>query len=288
MLQRRSLRILIYIVFATGLALLLLMLQFPYQALEQRLEAGLRSTVLEEADIRELEYSFPWAMAFEGMSLRFAAAKGPDRVKIGRGRIAPDLRALLSGRLAARFSARLFSGRLSGRFETVSWLRTDPQALHCTWADLDLRRIPLPPQQARVRDLSGSCSGSLSLQATEGGRLASGSGELRLNNGSFALPGLGAGNLTISDLRGQASWELQQGSFRLAEAQFKAKGIEGRMAGSLELKRPLLSSRSRFQGRVSFSPSHPTLYSLVRDALKTTELDFELRGSLQQPRISRR
>jgi len=288
MLQRRSIRIVIYVVFATGLALLLLLLQFPYQALEQRLEAGLRSTALEEADIQGLGYSFPWAMAIEGMSLRFAGAEGPFRVTIGRGRIAPDLSALLSGRLASSFSARLFNGKLSGRLETTSWLRTDPQALHCTWADLDLEGIPLPGQQVRIRDLSGSCSGSLSLQANDRGRLASGSGELRLNDGSFALQGLVAGNLRISDIRGEAGWELQQGSLRLAEAQLKAKGIEGRIAGSLELKRPWLSSRCRLRGTVSFSPAHPTLYSWVRDTLRTTQLDFELRGSIQQPRFSRR
>ena len=288
MLQRRFLRISIYIIFAIGLTLLLLLLQFPYRALEQRLEAALAGGGLQGLDIQGLDYGFPLALSFEGLTLRLASSADLRPIETGSGYLAPELRSLLTGSLGASFRLQAFSGKLSGRCETVSWLRTELKALQCTWSDIELRLIPLPEEQGSLRNLSGICSGRLDVHSKEGQGLASGSGRLQLRDGSFVFQGLPGRDLRISDIQAEGVWALEQGSLSLEKAHYKAKGIEGRMSGSVELRRPWLSSRSRLRGSISFSPSHPTLYSLVRDAWHKTELDFEIRGPLQRPRISRR
>jgi type II secretion system protein N len=280
-----------YIVYALGVAALFLYLLFPDRAviafMDGRLAAIDPSLSLTVETMRP---TLSPGLKMTGVDLNrenVRLAHFPD------ARVAPNLTTLLGDKKQARFQARLAEGTVQGRAVMEG---TGASGQMQVEADLSQIRIELI-DAAKVSDrftLSGILKGRMTHDA---GRSPAGttSGLLTVSGLRIALKTAFFGiNELVMDAT-DVEFSVSRQNLRLKTLTFNGPMVEGKITGTIFLRRPLGKSRLNLTGNAK---PRPELLARLQETipqgmvntrtLGTRGLTFQVRGSIDNPDVSMR
>ncbi len=281
-----------YLLFALLAAAFFLVLLFPEQAVKAYIDGRLTaidpSLTMTAETIRPA--TLPPGLKMTGIDF---IRDGIRLVHFNDARVSPDLMTLLGDSKQARFQARLADGTINGRAVIQG---TGPSERVRVEADLSQIRIE---QLDRVKTndrftLSGTLGGHMKLdgnRSPKGG--SSGSltaSELRI---TLKAPFFGIAELVMG--QADATFSVNRQNLRLQSLTFDGPMAEGKISGTIMLKRPLGQSRLNLTGNVK---PRPELFARLQEtipkgflnprALGTRGLNFRVRGSIDDPDVSMR
>jgi type II secretion system protein N len=280
-----------YLSFALFAAVVFLYLLFPAEAVKAYMDARLAAidpslTMAAET----MRPAIPPGLKMTGVDINGENAR---LVRIDDARVSPVLTTLLGNTRQAKFIARLADGTLQGRVTLEG--RGTSGRLHME-ADLDqvrIDRIDAVRTNGRFT-LSGALKGHVT------------------HDGSPDSTGKTSGLLTISGLRialksaffGIDELVMEQTdvefsatgqSLRLKSVAFSGPMLEGKITGTIELRRPFGQSRLNLTGNAK---PRPELFARLQETipqgivntrtLGTRGLTFTVRGSIDSPNVSTR
>jgi type II secretion system protein N len=274
-----------YAGFALLCLLIFAVLFFPYRSLELRLEQELAKSTGLNVAIDELQYGFPFGLAFDSLALTPRQAATPVSIRITEGRLSLNPLSLAANRLKAELHGHVLDGtlRLVTRSRAVgphlpARLETDWDAVDLSQLDRVWDRIP------EINAVQGRSSGHSSL-TVDGRQLSAldGAGEIELSQAAaeLTLPGVDAVNL--KNVAGKANWKLEQGELRINRCDLQGRGVQGELHGTVGLSPRLHRSRLDLEGRLSVTQAQPQLFSLMRRNFKSQSMEFALKGQAGAP-----
>lgn len=281
-----------YLCFALLATALFLFLLFPDQVVKAYVDGRLAaidpSLTMVAETIRPA--IIPPGLAMNGVDLNRDSVR---MVHFDDARMSPELTPLLQGKKQFQFQARLADGTIQGRA-----VMANASASGRLQAEADLSQIRLEQLdaiQANTRfGLSGSLKGRLTYDESRS-PMGMTSGVLTVSALRIALkaPFFGITDLEMDQT--EAEFSVSSGNLRLKALTFGGPMVEGKITGTIILKRPLEQSRLNLTG--SAKPQ-PELFARLQETipqgivntrtLGTRGLTFRVRGTIDSPDISMR
>lgn len=280
-----------YITYALVVAALFLYLLFPDQAvkayMENRLAAIDPSLSMTTETMRP---TLSPGLKMTGVDLNH------DSVRLAHftdARVAPDLTTLLKEKKQARFQARVAGGTIQGHT-----IMAGTGASGHLQVETDLSQIRIEQIDAVKMNDRFTLSGVLKGHVTHnGGRSPAGatSGRLTVSGMHIALkaPFFGISEVVMDTT--DAEFSANRQNLRLKALTFNGPMVEGKITGTIELKRPLGKSRLNLTGNAK---PQPELFARLQETipqgivntrtLGTRGLTFKVRGSIDNPDVSMR
>jgi|GEM_PF-1653277 len=279
-----------YVLFTLLAIVYFAFLTFPYDAVKDRYLAQQTQGMPYRVAIEKIRATpFLWIRA-SGIDVGPAKENEDPVLKLKEVRLRPSLFRLLVGKLAFRFKASLYGGKVQGRAgkgkETVD--------LAMNWKNIALAKLPLEAYLPGAQ-LAGKINGEMDLRMRiQGNRVVPGDGTLtaRLTEGSarklqvqgFALPDL-------QGLDGQGEITLAQNRATVDALTLKADLLTFGVEGKMDIARRLNASPLNLKGKVKLSGAlasqyQPMLSGFLRKQDKDGFYIFSIRGTLGSPRLS--
>ena len=284
-------RVIGYFIWAMVLAMVLVIWRFPYERLQEKLEAVASASLGFQFDLTDMSLTIlPPGLKFAkctvrsmdvGSELLFEATKVHTRFK---------LLPLLKGNLAFSVRSKAYGGSLNGDFRLMPIHNFHNYRMR-VWA----QTVRLEDQTGIFlllgRPLEGEISGDMELQGVVGDLVnAAGGGNFKLVNGSCPIdsPYLKVG--TLEGLKVSATVEVSGGNVKIRDCQFSGKGFQGTLDGEVKLDPELSSSALNLAGRGQIEAE---MIDLPPDKLRMAEailnrgkpLPFHVRGTIAEPRL---
>ena len=280
-----------YIVYALLTALLFLSLLFPEEAVkayvDERLAAIDPALTIEAATIRP---AIPPGLKMVGVDLN------RDNTRLAHFEnawMSPDLMSLFRDEKQGRFEARLAEGTINGRaFMTGS----GPGARFRAEADLSQIRLEELDAVKHIDrfTLSGLLAGRITHDDTRTPMGATSAmmtvSPLRI---TLKAPFLGIADIMMN--QANADFSISGQSLRLRTLTFEGPMAEGKISGTIDLRRPMDKSRLNLIGNVKPKPEliarlqETVSPELVNpSAMGTRGLTFRVRGTIDNPDVSMR
>ena len=286
-----TLRLLFYLLFVLIFTGVLVFYKFPYESLENRLEALFTERWGLKLDVVNLRPALPPKLRFNQFSLRALDYGGQPVFHATGGYLRPRILPVFWGKLAATFQAEAYGGSLNGDILLKPLDDARSCNLRLSWQAIQLERHP-GLRLLLERQLSGELSGELELDGSLQ-ELASfsGMGTLRLIKGSCPIEHPYLKVKTLDGLEVSAAFKLDRGELEITGCRFQAQGIQGTLDGIVQLQSRLHESVLDLAGQCQIDPalldfgagSNRGLVVLLN---KNTSLPFRLRGALAAPRLS--
>jgi len=279
-----------YFLWALFLTMVLVIWRFPYESLQEKLEAVASASLGFKFDLTEMSLTIPPGLKFAKCTVRsmdmgnkslFEATKVHTRFK---------LLSLLKGDLAFTVRSQAYGGSLSGDFRLAPIHNFQNYRMR-VWA----QTVRLEGQSGISlllgRPLEGEISGEIELEGVVGDLVNSaGGGNFKLVNGSCPIDSPYLKAQTLEDLEVSATIALADGNFKINDCQFNGKGFQGTLTGEVRLQPGLSSSVLNLTGR---SQLDAELINLPADKGRVAEaflnrgkpLPFKVRGTIAEPRL---
>ena len=265
-------------------------LTFPYDVVKDRyLAQPIRGLPCRVSIEKVRATPFLWIRA-SGIDVSQAEKDQASFLRLSEVRLRPSLLRLMTGKLAFRFKAALYGGKVHGKAgkgkETVD--------LALNWKNIALARLPVEARLPGAK-LQGNFNGEMDLRMRiQGNRILPGDGTLkaRLTGGfakdlqvrGFALPGL-------EGITGQGEITLAQNRATVDVLTLKADLLDFALEGKMDVARSLTASPLKLKGKVKLSGTlasqyQPMLSGFLRKQDKDGFYIFSIRGTLGSPRLS--
>jgi type II secretion system protein N len=284
-------RVIGYFIWAMVLTMVLVIWRFPYESLQEKLEAVASASSGFQVDLTDMSLTvLPPGLKFAactvrsmdvGSELLFEATQVHTRFK---------LLPLLQGNLAFTVHSKAYGGSLGGDFRLMPIHNFKNYRMR-VWA----QTVRLKDQNGIFlllgRPLEGEISGDIELEGAVGDLVnAAGGGNFKLVNGSCAVDSPYLKARTLAGLNVSATIEISGGKVKLKDCQFSGKGFHGTLAGDVKLEPRLGSSALNLAGRGQIEAE---LIALPPDKLRVAEaflnrgkpLPFRVRGTIAEPRL---
>jgi type II secretion system protein N len=279
-----------YFLWAMVLTMILVIWRFPYESLQEKLEAVASASLGFKFELTEMSLTIPPGLKFAKCTVRsmdlgnkslFEATKVHTRFK---------LLSLLKGDLAFNVRSQAYGGLLSGDFRLAPIHNFQNYRMR-VWA----QTVRLEGQSGISlllgRPLEGEISGEIELEGVVGDVVNSaGGGNFKLVNGSCPIDSPYLKAKTLEGLEVSATIALADGNFKINDCQFSGKGFQGTLTGEVRLQPGLSSSVLNLTGRGQLEAE---LINLPADKARVAEaflnrgkpLPFKVRGTIAQPEL---
>nr|AGF93674.1 conserved hypothetical protein, secreted [uncultured organism] len=287
MKKRYFLEILGYIAFALLVFIFVCTANFPYAALEERIETTVAQRSDQRIDINGLDYNFPLGVYIQRLNIKPDSKYLDEPTEISNCNINMDLFHLITGSAKTNFSLQLLNGSMQGILDLDSLFQPSKYDLNLDWKQLALKDNPLNYNRNRVKSLQGFCSGEIKLRGDLNKPLQStGEGNMKIREVGLQLAVPPLPQQDFKDFQGNCDWQLKNRKFYIGNCNLQGKGIQGNTDGNLRLRTPLARSNMDLTGEIRFTESDPKIYSLAQKYMGTNKLNFQLKGSLNNPAYS--
>ena len=279
-----------YVLFTLLMIVYFSFLTFPYDAVKDRYLAQQTQGMPYKVSIDKIRATpFLWIRA-TGVDVSQVKKDPVSVLKLSEVRLRPSIFRLLVGKLAFRFKASLYGGKVKGRAvkdeETVD--------LVLNWKNIALAKLPI---EARLpgAQLKGKINGDMDLRMKiQRNRVTPGDGtiKVRLTEGSaqnllvqgFALPDL-------QGLDGQGEITLAQNRATVDTLTLKADLFAFAAEGKMDLGNRLTDSKLNLKGKIKLSGALASQYqTILAGFLRKQDKDgfyiFAIRGTRGSPRLS--
>ena len=279
-----------YLLWAMVLTMVLIIWRFPYESLQEKLEAVASASLGLQFDLTDMSLTIPPGLKFAKCTVRsmdmgskplFEATKVHTRFK---------LLPLLKGNLAFTVRSKAYGGSLSGDFRLAPI-----HNFHSYRMQVRAETVRLEDQSGISlllgRPLAGEISGEVELEGVVGDLVnAAGGGNFKLVNGTLPIDSPYLKAKTLEGLEVSATIELSGGSFKISDCQFKGKGFQGTLTGEVRLQPGLTNSVLNLAGRGQVEAE---MINLPADKRRVAEaflnrdkpLPFQVRGTIAEPRL---
>jgi len=283
-------RVIGYFLWAMVFTMVLVIWRFPYESLQEKLEAVASASLGLQFDLTDMSLTIPPGLKFAKCTVRsmdmgskslFEATKVHTRFK---------LLPLLEGNLAFTVRSKAYGGSLSGDFRLAPIHNFKNYRMR-VWA----QTVRLEDQSGISlllgRPLEGKISGEIELAGVVGDlENAAGGGNFKLVEGICPIDSPYLKVKTLEGLELSATIELSGGSFKISDCQFSGKGFQGTLNGEVKLQPGLTSSVLNLAGRGQVEAE---LIDLPADKGRVAEaflnrgkpLPFKVRGTIAEPRL---
>ena len=283
-------KVLGYFLWAMVLTMVLVIWRFPYESLQEKLEAVASASLGLQFDLTDMSFTIPPGLKFSKCTVRsmdigskslFEATKVHTRFK---------LLPLLKGNLVFSLRSKAYGGSLSGDFRLAPIHNFQNYRMR-VWAETVRLEDQSGISLLLGRPLEGEISGEIELEGVVGDLInAAGGGNVKLVDGSCPIdfPYLKA--KTLEGLEVSATIELSGGSFKISDCQFNGKGFQGTLTGDVRLQPGLTNSVLNLAGRGQVEAE---MINLPADKRRVAEaflnrgkpLPFQVRGTIGEPRL---
>ncbi len=265
-------------------------LTFPYDAVKDRYLAEQTRGLPFRVSIEKIRATpFLWIRA-SGVDVSQAKKDQASVLKMSEVRLRPSLLRLLTGKLAFRFKASLYGGKVHGKAAKGK----NEIDLDLNWKNIALAKLPVESRLPGAQ-LQGKINGEMDLRMRiQGNRVIPGDGTLkaRLTEGSaqnlqvmgIALPGL-------QGINGQGEVTLAQNRATVDALTLKADLLTFALEGKMDVARRLTASPLNLKGKIKLSGTLASQYqAMLAGFLRKQDKDgfyvFSIRGTLGSPRLS--
>ena len=279
-----------YFLWAMVLTMILVIWRFPYESLQEKLEAVASASLGFKFDLTDMSLTIPPGLKFAKCTVRsmdigskslFEATKVHTRFK---------LLPLLKGNLVFSLRSKAYGGSLSGDFRLAPIHNFQNYRMR-VWAETVRLEDQSGISLLLGRPLEGEISGEIELEGVVGDLVNSaGGGNFKLVNGSCPIDSPYLKAKTLEGLEVSATIALADGNFKINDCQFNGKGFQGTLTGEVRLQPGLSSSVLNLTGR---SQLEAELINLPADKGRVAQaflnrgkpLPFKVRGTIEEPRL---
>jgi type II secretion system protein N len=281
-----------YLAYALLAAVVFLYLLFPDQAVKAYMDGRLAAIdpgLSMQAD--SIRPAIPPGLKMTGVDLI------RDRFRLARfdhARMYPQFTSLLKAEKAFRFQARLADGDITGRAVVID---NGPTTLMRAEAELSSIRLEQLTAVGSLKrfTLGGLLDGRLTHEGDGRAPAGTTNGDLSVSQLRITLktPILGIADLLMDQT--DAAFSFDGRSLRLKALTFDGPMLEGKINGSIALRRPLGSSRLNLSGNARPRPEliarlQQTAAAGVADSqiAGSRGMTFRVRGTIDKPELSMR
>ena len=279
-----------YILWAMVLTIVLVIWRFPYESLQEKLEAVAGASLGLQFDLTDMSLTIPPGLKFAKCTIRSMDVESKPLFELTKVHAGLKVLPLLKGNLAFTVRSKAYGGSLSGDFSLAPIHNFQNYRMQ-VWA----KKVRLEDQSAISqilgRPLEGEISGEIELEGVVGDLVnAAGGGNFKLAGGSCPIDSPYLKVKTLEGLEVSATVELSGGSFTISDCQFSGKGFQGTLTGEVRLQPGLTNSALNLagQGRVEAE-----LIDFPGDKGRVAEsflnrgkpLPFHVRGTIAEPRL---
>lgn len=279
-----------YFVWAMVLTMVLVIWRFPYESLQEKLEAVASASLGFQFDLTDMSLTIPPGLTFAKCTVRSMDMGSRSLFEATEIRTRFKLLPLLKGNLVFSARSQAYGGSLQGDFRLAPIHNLQNYRLR-----LRAESVQLEDQSAISlllgRPLEGKISGEIELEGVVGDLLnAAGRGKIKLVDGSWPIDSPYLRVETLEGLQVTATVELSGGSCTISDCQFSGKGFQGALTGEVRLYPRLTSSVLNLagQGRIEAE-----LIDLPADKRRVAEalldggkpLPFRVGGTIAEPRL---
>ena len=279
-----------YTLFTLLMIVYFLFLTFPYDLVKDRYLAQQTQGMPYRVSIDKVRATpFLWIRA-TGVDVSQAKKDQVSVLKLTEVRLRPSLLRLLTGKLACRFRASVYGGKIQGRAgkgkETVD--------LTLSWKNIALAKLPVEARLPGAK-LQGKLNGEMDLRMRiQANRLVPGDGTLtaRLTEGSAKnLQVQGIALPSLEGITGQGEVTLAQNRATVDTLTLKADLLTFGLEGKMDIARRLIASPLNLKGKIKLSGTLASQYqAMLAGFLRKQDKDgfyvFSIRGTLGSPRLS--
>jgi len=279
-----------YFLWALVLIIVLAIWRFPYEGLQERLEAVASARSGFQFDLTGMSLTIPPGLTFAKCTVRSTYLGSKPLFEATKVRTRFKLLPLLKGNLAFTLRSEAYGGSLGGEF------RLKP--IH----NFQNYRIRVRAQKVRLeeqtgialllgRPFEGEISGDIELEGAVGDVVnAAGGGNFKVVNGSCPIDSPFLKVTTLEALEVSATIKVSGGSFTISDCQFGGKGFQGTLAGEVRLAPDLTSSVLDLAGQgqveaelIDLPPEQRSVAEAFLNRGKP--LPFKVRGTVAEPRL---
>jgi type II secretion system protein N len=279
-----------YFLWAMVLTMVLVIWRFPYESLQEKLEAVASASLGFKFDLTDMSLTIPPGVKFAKCTVRSMDLESKSLFEATKVHTRFKLLPLLKGDLAFTFRSQAYGGSLSGDFRLAPIHNFENYRMR-VWA----QTVSLEGQTGLSllldRPLEGEISGEIELEGVVGDLVHSvGGGNFKLVNGSCPIDSPYLKARTLEGLEVAATIELSDGNLKINDCQFNGKGFKGTVTGEVRLQPGLSSSVLNLAGRGQVEAE---LIDLPADKGRVAEaflnrgkpLPFKVRGTIAEPRL---
>ena len=279
-----------YFLWAVLFAMVLMIWRFPYESLQEKLEAVASASLGYQFDLTDMSLTLPPGLKFAKCTVRSMDMGNDKLFEATKVRTRFKLLSLLKGDLAFTVRSEAYGGSLSGDFRLAPTHNFQNYRMR-VWA----QTVRLEGQSGISlllgRPLKGEISGEIELEGVVGDLVNSaGGGNFKLVNGSCPIDSPYLRAKTLEGFEVSATITLADGNFKINDCQFSGKGFQGTLTGEVRLQPGLSSSVLNLTGR---SQLEAEMINLPADKSRVAEaflnrgkpLPFKVRGTIAEPRL---
>ena len=270
-----------YILLVAGLFLYLL---FPSDAVKSyvryRLAALAPGTDFAIAGVKP---GFPPSLVFSDVNFKY---RNQPYISADRLTFLPAYRALFKRRIAFRFNAKMYGGRMDGSTDMAPADNSGQLKTHLAFANIRLDDIPILKNLAKYH-ITGVAAGHIEYLGPTSGN-GTGTAKIRITNCGVKLdpPIFGIPQITF-DLA-DADMALKNRQLNVKALNIKGHDLSGNITGTIFLTDPIGNSRIQLNGKII---PHPALLKNIgalfpRQYLKEGGIPFRIYGTVNQMNYS--
>jgi type II secretion system protein N len=279
-----------YFLWAMVLAMVLVIYRFPYERLQEKVEAVASASLGCKFDLTDMSLTIPPGIKFAKFTVRSMDMESKSLFEATKVHTRFKLLPMLRGNLVFNLRGQAYGGWLSGDFRLAPIDNFKNYRMR-----VRAQTVRLEGQSGFAlllgRPLEGEISGEIELEGVVGDLVNSaGGGNFKLVNGSFPIDSPYVKPKTLEELEVAATIELSGGDLKINDCQFKGRGFQGTLSGEVELNPNLSRSILSLAGRGELDGD---LINIPADKRRVAEaflnrgrpLPFKVRGTMAEPRL---
>ena len=279
-----------YILWAMVLTMVLVIWRFPYESLQEKLEAVAGANLGLQFDLADMSFTIPPGLKFAKCTVRSMDVGNKSLFELTKVHTRFKLLPLLKGNLAFTVRSEAYGGTLSGDFRLAPIHNFQNYRMQ-VWA----KKVQLGDQTGISlilgRPIEGEISGEIDLEGVVGNLLnGAGRGNFKLVDGSCPIDSPYLKVKTLEGLEVSATIELSGGSFTISDCRFSGKGFQGALTGEVRLQPGLTNSALNLAGQGQVKAELIDFPADKRSVAETflsrgKPLPFKVRGTIAEPRL---
>ena len=279
-----------YILWAMVLTMVLVIWRFPYESLQEKLEAVAGANLGLQFDLADMSFTLPPGLKFAKCTIRSMDLGSESLFELTKVHTRIKLLPLLKGNLAFTVRSEASGGSLGGDFRLAPIHNFQNYRMQ-VWAEKV--RLEDQPGISLIlgRPLEGEISGEMDLEGVVGDLLkAAGGGNFKLVDGSCPIDSPYLKVKTLEGLEVSATIKLSGGSFTISDCRFSGKGFQGALTGEVRLQPGLTNSALNLAGQGQVDAElidFPADKGSVAETFlsRGKPLPFKVRGTIAEPRL---
>ena len=279
-----------YILWAMVLTMVLVIWRFPYESLQEKLEAVAGESLGLQFDLTDMSLTIPPGLKFAKCTIRSMDMGSKSLFELTKVYTRFKLLPLLKGNLAFTLRSKAYGGSLSGDFRLAPIHNFQNYRMQ-VWA----KKVRLEDQSGISlilgRPIEGEISGEIDLDGVVGDLVnAAGGGNFKLVDGSCPIDFPYLKVKTLEGLEVSVTIKLSGGSLTISDCGFSGKGFQGALTGEVRLQPGLTSSALNLAGQGQVEAELIDFPADKRSVAETflnrgKPLPFRVRGTIAEPKL---